>query len=197
MSSVEREGASSRVVVIGAEGPGESVQGTYFLRVHVSEPLRIAFGRFKGGAPIPVWPGDYVYVGSARAPRGAASLPHRLVRHATRSDGKPPHRIRDDLIAAYRVPAPTVKRLFWNVDYLLDKLCVEIDAVLVLPGTARLERGLSAFLARDAQAAPLAEGLGAHDDPGGTHLLRVTGDETWWRELPDRLARYVADRVIA
>ena len=108
------------VVVIGAERPGESVQGTYLLRVRVSEPIGIAFGRFKGGAPISVSAGDYVYVGSARAPRGAASLSHRLVRHATRSEGKPPHRIRHALIGAYGVPAPARKRLFWNVDYLLE-----------------------------------------------------------------------------
>ena len=187
----------ARIVVVGAEAVGDCRQGTYLLRIGVPEALHVAFGRFGGGEPIRVPAGGYVYVGSARAPRGAASLPHRIVRHATRSDCKPPHRIRDEVMQAYGVPAPARKRLFWNVDHLLDQIGVEIEAVLVVPGAAPREAAISRILSHDARTAPLAKGLGAHDDPGRTHLLRVTGDETWWRELPGQLSRYLADRVIA
>lgn len=61
-----------------------STAGTYLLRIRVSNPLEIVFGRFKRGKTICLSKADYVYVGSALSEKGATCLARRLVRHASR-----------------------------------------------------------------------------------------------------------------
>ncbi|HEX6387114.1 MAG TPA: DUF123 domain-containing protein, partial [Anaerolineae bacterium] len=110
--------------VLGREWPC----GVYLLRIEVAETLTLAFGRFRHGQPITVLPGAYVYTGSAMGQRGTNSLPHRLLRHATRSGGKVPHPIRADLLTFFPrvhlsqglLRPPGHKKLFWHIDYLLD-----------------------------------------------------------------------------
>ena len=75
--------------------------GVYMLRIKVAAPLSVSFGRFRGGRPVAVAAGDYLYVGSAMG-RGAVSPAGRLLRHATRSGNPPPHSLRDALLDALR-----------------------------------------------------------------------------------------------
>lgn len=58
---------SGRVIVLG----DNTQSGVYLLRIAVHEALAVAFGRFWRGKVIDVPPGEYVYVGSAMAARGA------------------------------------------------------------------------------------------------------------------------------
>ena len=150
--------------------------GVYVLRLRVAAPLAVVFGRFRGGQPITVPAGDYFYVGSALNGLGA-----RLLRHATRRGDRPPQAIRDALagqLAAAKLPArpPAAKRLHWHVDYLLDEMAVELAGVWAWRTAAPLESALAAWLAAQPGILPLAAGLGASDDRGQTHLLRVSSD---------------------
>jgi Uri superfamily endonuclease len=154
--------------------------GGYILWVRASRDLALSFGRFQGGRPVAVPAGVYAYVGSAMGRRGATALAGRLLRHATRSAGKPPHAIRAALSAAFAaapeteppVP-PSNKRLHWHIDYLLDELEVAIEAVAVVRAAERVESRLARGLAAVPGVAPLLPGLGASDAPGETHLLRL------------------------
>ena len=81
------------ICVIGEKGQA----GTYLLRIHLAEDTEIRFGRFKKGKPISLPAGDYLYVGSALAEKGATSLARRLVRHnAKRKLATPCNSLRDD-----------------------------------------------------------------------------------------------------
>ena len=51
-----------------------------------------------------------------------------------------------------------------------------------------LETQIAQRLESDKAVRPLARGLGAHDSPGATHLLRAEGEPQWWHMLPGRLA---------
>ena len=163
--------------------------GAYLLRLTVRRPLQVVFGRFRGGRPVAVPAGECLYVGSAM--RG---LGRRLVRHATRTGGRPPHPIRAEMLA--RFPAAGLgedllprrgKSLRWHVDYLLDDPAVVLRAALVLRSARRLEASLAGFLQADPHTFPLAPGLGAGDSPGNTHLLGVRAPEAWWASLPETL----------
>ena len=155
----------------------DSITGAYVLTVRVRESLRLAFGRYDGGRLITVPPAAYLYVGSAGG-RGATALAGRLLRHATRTGGRPSHAIRDELhnrlsAAGLVAPLPTAKRLRWHVDYLLDEPAAEIRGVWAIRAAVPLEAALARWLASQPGVVPLAPGLGASDDPGQTHLLRV------------------------
>jgi Uri superfamily endonuclease len=181
------------VIALGSDFPG----GTYLLRLHVAEPLRLRFGRFQGGKPINVPTGDYLYVGSALAVTGSMRLAPRLLRHATRSANRPPQPIRPALanflqqIGLLNAPysLPRAKKLFWNVDHLLDDLNVTLTHILMIRSPQRLESDLAHLLEADPQTDILEKGLGANDLPGNTHLLRVTAAAGWWQSLPTRLSR--------
>ena len=152
--------------------------GVYVLRVAVSAPLMVRFGRYGGGRPVAVPAGVYLYVGSALGARGATALAGRLLRHATRAGG-PAHAIRPALHAqlaavGLAAPLPAAKTPRWHIDYLLEEPAAEIDGLLAIRTTARLETALVERLLRWPGVAPLAPGLGASDDRGHTHLLRAT-----------------------
>lgn len=159
----------------------ERQTGAYVLWMPVNEALKLSFGRFRGGFPVTVAAGWYAYVGSAMGRSGATALAGRLLRHATRSARKPPHAIREAMAAAFGaaglggLPArpPTIKRLHWHIDYLLDETTVELAGVTVVRTGARVESELARRLADLPGVGPLLPGLGAADAPGETHLLRV------------------------
>lgn len=167
-------------------------QGIYLLRITVVAPITVTFGRFQGGRPIPIPPGDYLYIGSALGHRGASSLAGRLLRHTTRSDSLPPHAIRTPLATQLQEIGLITgnnkmslrKRCFWHIDYLVDQLTAEITQISALRTARRLEAQLARTVALDPAVSPVVLGLGASDDPHATHLLRVEAAATWWPRLP-------------
>ena len=166
--------------------------GVYVLWLRVAAPLTVVFGRYRGGQPVAVPAGDYLYVGSA-----LGGLAPRLLRHAMRSsvcspalqrglgqredraealDYKPSHAIRDKLaaqLAAVGLPArlPVAKRLRWHIDYLLDEPGAELAGVWAWRTAEPLESALAGWLAAQPGVVPLAAGLGASDDRGRSHIL--------------------------
>ncbi len=182
------------VVIIG----DESQAGTYILRIHLKDDTSLKFGRFKKGKLISLPAGDYAYVGSALSEKGATSLARRLVRHATRSGDKQPHRIREKMLEHFverglgngNLLPRQGKTLFWNIDFLLDLDTAEIVGFLAIRSPERLEDSLAKWLELDSHTQVIERGLGANDVPGNTHLLRVCADESWWGTLPAELAHW-------
>ncbi len=183
---------ASSLVFLG----GESQGGSYILRIHLAETAALSFGGFKRGETIELPAGEYTYVGSAMAKRGAASLANRLVRHATRSGGKRPHGIRVEMLRRFKSVGlgngnltPTgQKYLHWNVDHLLDLPAAELTGACILRTPEYLEERLGQFLERDPHTVVVEKGLGANDVPGNTHLLGFAGGDARWLALPGRLS---------
>ncbi len=184
---------------------GQQQGGVYLLHMAAAHPLCLSIGRFAGGRPVAFPAGDYLYVGSALAPRGATSLAGRLLRHATRSGGQPPHLLRQPMADAFaeaglgsqllggaRRLAPPQKHLFWHIDYLLDQPAVNLAHVFVMRTSASLERPLAQMLRDDPHTAIPAPGFGATDDPGASHLFGVVAGARWWATLAGRL-RHLLD----
>jgi Uri superfamily endonuclease len=171
--------------------------GVYVLHVRLAAPRAVVFGRFRGGQPVALPAGDCLYVGSA-----LGGLAARLLRHATRSGVRSPalqraldwqeerakalyyepdalhHNIRDELaarLAAAGLPArpPAAKRLRWHIDYLLDEPDAALIGVWAWRTADALEGALAGWLVAQPGVTPVAAGLGASDDRGRTHLLRV------------------------
>lgn len=180
------------VTILGRDEP----RGTYILHIGVTGDLNVRFGRFRQGSPVPVSRGEVVYVGSAMARKGSMTLVRRLLRHATRRPPKHPHCLRPRLIEALQTAGlapkdlqpPTNKKLFWNIDYLLDESDVHLQRVIILRSPYRMEDSVAGMLLADASCQPLAPGLGAHDRPGSTHLLQVRASDEWWEALPARFS---------
>ncbi len=175
---------------------GEDAQaGTYLLRIRLAEDTELRFGRFKKGKPIFLPAGDYVYVGSALAEKGAMSLARRLVRHAARSANLPPHAIRGEMIRRFTECGLGIgnllprrgKTLHWNIDFLLQLQSAEIVSVIVLRSPERLENRIAKQLEQDSHTQIIERGLGANDAPGSTHLLRVNAKNRWWHSLAAQL----------
>lgn len=176
---------------------GENSQaGTYILRIRLKESIKLKFGGFKKRKLIPLPAGDYTYVGSALSEKGSTSLARRLGRHATRSEDKPPHTIRDDMIKEFNKsqlgppnPLPiNGKKLFWNIDHLLDLEVSEIINIIAIRSTERLENIISEFLESNCHTQIIEKSLGANDSPQHTHILRVN-DDNWWKSIVDCLQR--------
>jgi Uri superfamily endonuclease len=175
-----------------------SRQGSYVLLVELDRRIEVAFGKFRKGAPLELKPGRYLYVGSALgSAKGRFPLASRLLRHASRSDGKPPHAIRSALLElfmswGYRAPASRGdKKLHWHIDYLLDREEAELAHVFIFPGAERIEARLAATLAAMPETAPIADRLGAQDAAAGTHLFRVSNVAAVGAEESDRSVRSV------
>jgi Uri superfamily endonuclease len=159
--------------------------------MQVREQISIPFGRFKKGIPITIPAGECLYIGSAMN-----GLGRRLVRHATRSNHKPPHHIRQHMLEQFPatglgkgslLPAGN-KKLHWNVDHLLDREQVELTHVIIIRSLEPFEATLGRFLEAESCTSIFEKGLGANDIPGNTHLLGADADETWWHSLPARLS---------
>ena len=165
--------------------------GAYVLRIRLTDRVQLAFGRFKEGKVIDVLPGEYTYVGSALAERGASCLANRLVRHATRIGDSPPHAIRETMLEDF----PRVglghgdlcpkngKHPRWNVDHLLDLPCADLTGAFLIRTPERIEAALGKFLENDPATIVFERGLGANDIKGNTHLLRVNAGDAWWNGL--------------
>ena len=174
----------------------ESFAGTYILRIHLKKDTTLRFGRFKKGKLISTPAGEYAYVGSALAEKGATTLARRLVRHATRSGDQHPHRIREMMLRRFaecglgneNLLPRRGKTLHWNVDFLLDLPSAELVGIYAIRSRKRLEDRLAKHLEGDSHTGVIERGLGANDVPGNTHLLYVSAAEAWWESLPDLLA---------
>jgi len=157
----------------------ERQSGAYLLLLDASATILVSFGRFQGGRPVVVPSGMIAYVGSAMGKHGATALAGRLLRHATRTGGRPPHAIRPGLLDECRrtnlgpaeLQPPLAKSLRWHIDYLLDEAQVEIVRIVALRTSLRLESALARQLAGKPGCVPIAAGLGAADAHGETHLL--------------------------
>ena len=166
----------------------DSQAGTYILRIRLKKDTALQFGRFKKGKLISLPAGDYTYVGSALSEKGATSLARRLIRHATRSGDRSPHTIRKNMINRFAecglgpqdIVPKSGKKLFWNVDFLLDLQSAEIVNVIAIRSPERLEHTIAGLLEHDTDTRIIEKGLGANDAPCNTHLLRVKTDEMWW-----------------
>lgn len=189
-----------RLIII-RDGDRDDIQsGTYVLRIFARETLTLAFGRFRHGRVIDMPAGEYIYVGSALAAKGAMSLGQRLVRHATRGGEKEPHRIRLEMIEALKQAGlgngnllpRNGKKLFWNIDYLLDRNTVELRSVVAIQSAGRLEARIACLLEDDPGTFIIKKGLGASDSPGHTHLLGLRGGDDWWSALPEKLRKLPA-----
>lgn len=172
-----------------------SQAGTYILRIRLNQNTELKFGRFKKGKLISLPAGVYTYVGSALSEKGATSLARRLVRHATRSGNNPPHVIRDEMVHQFNEvslgppdPLPkNGKKLFWNIDYMLDLEIVEIINIIAIRSPERLEFTIAEFLEEDENTEIIEKSLGANDAPKNTHVLRVNSDDTWWVSLVEKM----------
>ncbi len=179
------------IVIIG----DESHAGTYILRIHLKADIALRFGRFKKGKLISLPAGEYAYVGSALAEKGATTLARRLVRHATRSGEQRPHPIRETMLRRFaecglgngNLLPRRGKTLHWNVDFLLDLPSAELVGFIAIRSRERLEDRLAKQLEEDPHTGVIKRGLGANDVPGNTHLLHVSATEAWWASLPDPL----------
>lgn len=177
----------------------DSQAGTYVLRIRLSENTKLKFGRFKKGKLISLSAGDYTYVGSALSEKGSTSLARRLVRHTTRTETKPYHRIRDEMLNQFSVsglgpqdPLPKKgKKLFWNIDHLLDLEIAEIINVLAIRSSERLESTLGKHLEHKKETLIIEKGLGANDSPNNTYILRVIKDDSWWLSLVDEIQTHI------
>ncbi|WP_246046662.1 GIY-YIG nuclease family protein [Chlorobaculum thiosulfatiphilum] len=179
----------------------KSRQGSYILLIDLDRRIEVAFGKFRKGAPLELQPGHYVYVGSALGgAKGRFPLASRLLRHASRSEGRDAHAIRSALLDlfmswGYRQPGSQgTKKLHWHIDYLLDRKEAEIGHVFLFPGEARLEPQLAGQLASMPGASPVADRLGAQDAASGTHLFRVDDTAAVVAELEKVFATSVASR---
>lgn len=172
-----------------------SQAGTYILRIRLNQNTDLKFGRFKKGKLISLPAGVYTYVGSALSEKGATSLARRLVRHATRSGENPPHTIRDEMVQQFNEcglgppdPLPkSGKKLFWNIDYMLDLETAEIINIIAIRSPERLEYIIAEFLEENEDTEIIEKSLGANDAPKNTHVLRVKSDDTWWVSLVEKM----------
>ena len=186
------------IVIIGDESHVENSRngaGTYILRIRLKEGATLRFGRFKKGKLILLPAGEYAYVGSALAEKGATMLARRLIRHATRSGDQGPHRIREEMLHRFaecglgdeNLLPRRGKTLHWNVDFLLDLPSAELVGLFAIRSRERLEDRLAKQLEEDSHTGVIERGLGANDVPGNTHLLHVSAAEAWWASLPNLL----------
>ena len=186
---------TSSLVFLGGDFQG----GSYVLRIRLKENAALSFGGFKRGKTISLLAGEYLYAGSAMSKKGPASLANRLVRHATRSGGKRPHNIQEEMLRRFNaiglgdgnLTRKRHKNLHWNIDHLLDLPAAELTGACIIRTRERLEARLGQFLERDPRTIVFEKGLGANDVPGNTHILRLSGGDAWWTSLPQRLG---ADR---
>ncbi len=169
-----------RLILLGDE---QVAAGTYVLRLRVSVDVWVRYGRARPH-PIHTPPGEVVYIGSALGKRGKP-LARRLLRHASRASGHPPHPIADALMAQWELPLPKKKSLRWHVDFLLQNKDVFLTHVVAVRSHARLESALAGWIAAQPDLVPVAAGLGASDAPTAAHLLYNSGPlDAWWRALP-------------
>ena len=182
--------SGSQFTIFGSKYP----MGSYILFIRISSSFTLAFGRFQQSRQFTIAEGDYIYVGSALG-RSGNPLARRLIRHASRSRGKPPHTIRSSIIKQFSLDEVTgnctfeitEKKLHWHIDYLLEHPETEITHVVIIGNPEKMEHKLAGFLADLNETSQLAPRLGAQDTRNSTHLLRVTG----WQKILEQLMQYI------
>lgn len=162
--------------------------GCYLLLIRLKHDQEIQFGRFKRGRAFFLPNGFYLYIGSARGTKVASSLGYRLIRHTIRTGGKSPHLIRNKLHvllqdAGIPYKVPTKKHLHWHIDHMLDLDEAEIQAVIAIRSYTPDEKTIAEKLSAMPGISIPVRGLGAGDNPGGTHLLKVANPDIIWRQL--------------
>ncbi len=165
-----------------------SRQGTYALFIHLATELNLVFGKFHRRRTIRLNPAMYLYIGSALGnnPR-SMPLARRLVRHASRTGSKPPHKAREELIGYCRqhglaektLEAPAEKKRHWHIDYLLDSLHAEIDGITIIRFPSRLETALSDIALASKETFIIAPGLGAQDTGDTTHVYGIRNPDAF------------------
>lgn len=168
--------------------------GFYLLLIRLKLDHEIQFGRYEGGRTQFLPRGFYLYIGSALAQKGASSLGYRLIRHTTRTSGKSPHMIQKMLHVSLQdagilSKVPTEKRLHWHIDYLLDLDTAEIQAVMVVRNDTPDEKMIAQKISAMPGITIPAKGLGAGDNPGGTHLLGVAKPDIIWSQIIDWITK--------
>ncbi|NMW22507.1 MAG: DUF123 domain-containing protein [Chlorobiaceae bacterium] len=181
---------ASQFTIFGHKYP----MGSYLLLIRISSPFQLAFGRFQQGRLFTISKGNYLYIGSALG-RTGNPLAKRLIRHASRSNGKQPHEIRAAIIKLFSsddgigncATEPTDKKLHWHIDYLLDHAEAEIEHIVIIRSPAAMEHQLSELLASLNETSQLAPRLGAQDTRNSTHILRITDRE----KILGQLGQYI------
>lgn len=171
----------------------EHPNGTYVLRIKLTENREVVFGRFKKGKTIQMKRGHYIYIGSALGQKGSSSLGNRLRRHTSRSDGNSPHEIQapmlklfDSLGISY-TKRPSQKKLFWNIDHLLDLDVAEIIGLIFIRNPIPLENTWSEWFESLNDTTTFEKGLGANDSKGHTHVQKSRITDIQWKTIPYQL----------
>jgi len=155
--------------------------GSYILFIRISNPFQLAFGKFQQSRLFTIPESDYLYIGSALGgDKSGNPLARRLIRHASRSDDKPPHEIRASLINFFSKDAsePSIKKLHWHIDYLLDRPEAEINHIMMIRSPLKMEHKLSELLESRIETSMLAPRLGALDTSNSTHILQLSDKTT-------------------
>jgi hypothetical protein len=79
----------------------------------------------------------------------------------------------------------------WNVDWPLNQMCANLTAAYAISTWWEVEGHLAKFLENDDATVVFKRRLGARDFKDNTHVLRVDADETWWDQLPEKLAAFL------
>ena len=164
--------------------------GSYLLFIRISSSFQLAFGRFQKSRLFSIPDGDYLYIGSALGKTGDP-LARRLIRHASRSNGKPPHKIQSEIIKLFSKNdavkscafIASEKKLHWHIDYFLEHSEAEITHVLIMRHPEKLEHHLSEFLASIRETSLVAPRLGAQDTRNSSHILRLTDQKKTLEQL--------------
>ncbi len=145
-------------------------RATYVLAIHLKESSVIQIGT-RTDKKIAFPAGYYVYIGSAMGRKGSSSIQNRLIRHATRRNGK--HQgilglLRKQLFISTQLKSPTIpaqysKKLHWHIDFFLENHNTSIKKIYVIFTSQPLEEKLSLFLNSHNAFAPIEKGLGASD----------------------------------
>ncbi len=171
----------------------EHPNGTYVMRIKLTKSRDIVFGRFKKGKIIHLKRGYYVYIGSALAKKGSSALGNRLRRHTSRSNGDKPHQIQSILLGFFDnlgikyTNKPSPKKLFWNIDHLLDMEEAEISDIIFTRNPTPLENSWSEFFEGLTDTYIFEKGLGANDGKGHTHVQYSRISDIQWKTIPYQL----------
>ena len=181
----------TKITILGDPQPC----GVYVLAIELTDNQELTFGEFQHGKKIHLPKGAYLYIGSAYGHHRSSSLGYRLLRHASRSLTENPHLIRPALQLSLEASGllgsfPKRKTLHWHIDYLLDLPTAEIRGIVVLRTNRHVESDVADRFMQQSETLVLAEGLGASDYPGKTHLFYVDADAPWWSKLPDNLKSF-------
>lgn len=197
---------ASKIIMLGEQSliflGDDSSAGTYILRISVPARLKLVFGTGERIKVISLEKGEYLYLGSATAKQGTNSLTQQLVRHATRSDGNEPHKIREVMLSKFEekglckdglLPKP-FKRPQTVVDHLLDQSIVNLVRVYVIRSSDPIGERLAQRLENDRDALVFNRAVALNESNRTTTLLRVRGGEVWWRHLPCIISEALNDK---